>query len=341
MNPSADHGSGGVRVAVVGCGPIGELHAAAVADSPHAELVAVCDVDAGRAQALGRRHGACVFDDSRRLLAEVPLDAITVATPDHLHVEVARPALTAGKHVFCEKPLATQLEAARELVALAAGAGVQLGVNYNRRFGFAYRKARELIAAGEIGTVNHFALHVLDCTLPRDRVRGPEAMLTALLTHHLDLARYFAGEVAAVSATLAEAATPGLRRDMAIGLRFREGAIGAIVAGYRDQQTRTWERMEISGSRAVVCAEDVTRRVTLWRSDPDQGESFVLSSSADEAEFYGTLRLHLQAFLASLATAQVIPVTGMDGLRSLELIEAVLRSDRQRREVEVSEVAAG
>ena len=186
-----------LRVGVVGCGPIGALHAAAVRSSPVARVVSVCDIDPGRAMELARRLGHDVTPRVRleEMLEHDAVDVVTVATPDHRHVDVVLSAIATGCHVFCEKPLATTAADALQMVEAAAHRGVALGVDHNRRFGFGYRTARRLIDEGRLGQVHALIFHVVDRT-PRPEVAlVPEVILTTLLTHHLDLARWFGGEV--------------------------------------------------------------------------------------------------------------------------------------------------
>jgi predicted dehydrogenase len=329
-----------LRVGVIGCGPIGALHAEAVRATPHATLAGVCDAARDRAEALSRRLGGGVLacDRAGDLLDRGAVDVVTVATPDHLHVEVALAAIDAGCHVFCEKPLGTTSADARLLVDGAARRGVMLGVNHNRRFGFGYRTARGLLDDGQLGEVRQVVFHVLD-RLPRPEVaRFPEVILTTLLTHHLDLARWFGGEVASIRARFGrqDSAPPRLRRDVVLTLGFADGALGAIVAGYRDAQTRTVERADIVGSLGTVRVDDVVRSATFWTIDPDRRQVFEPGTFGDEGAFDSTIRDHLRTFLARLAAGEDPPVSGVDGLRGLELVEAALRSHAEGREVELT-----
>jgi predicted dehydrogenase len=115
-----------LRVGVIGCGPIGALHAEAVCLSPVATLVGVCDLERERAEGLAVRLGRDVsaFIRPADLLETGTVDVVMVATPDHLHVGVTLQAIEAGCHVFCEKPLATTSVEARRLVDAAAYQGV-------------------------------------------------------------------------------------------------------------------------------------------------------------------------------------------------------------------------
>jgi myo-inositol 2-dehydrogenase/D-chiro-inositol 1-dehydrogenase len=332
--------SAALRVGVVGCGPIGALHAEAMRSSSVATLVSVCDLDRDRAERLASRVGHDVAARGRLsdMLENDAVNVVTVATPDHLHVDVTMEAIAWGCHVFCEKPLATTSAGARKLVAAAARHGVSLGVDYNRRFGFGYRSARRLLDAGKVGDLRHLVFHVLERTPRPEVARVPEVILTTLLTHHLDLARWFGGEVSSISARFGppDPAVSGLRRDVVLNLGFATGAIGAIVAGYRDGQTRTFERGEIVGSLGTVRIDDVTRATTFWSTDPDHREILEPGVFTNDADFSSTVGEHLRLFLARLSADEAPPVTGFDGLRGLELAEAALRSHAEGRAVSMT-----
>ena len=158
-----------LRMAVIGCGPIGNLHAQAIAGSRHAVLVGVCDVDRERREATARRFGTVGYEHVGRLLEREQLRAVTIATPDHLHVDATLAALEAGCHVFCEKPLATTLGEAQRMACAAADRGLHLGVDYNRRFAFGYRTAKRLHDQGSVGALQFALLRVTDRT-PRAEV---------------------------------------------------------------------------------------------------------------------------------------------------------------------------
>ena len=94
------------------------------------------------------------------------------------------------------------------------------------------------------------------------------------------------------------------------------------MAGYRDRQTRTTERAEIFGSLGTVRVDDVTRSTTFWTNDPDHREVFEPSTFGDAGVFHSTIGEHLRTFLACLSACRPVPVSGVDGLRGLELVEA-------------------
>jgi predicted dehydrogenase len=325
-----------LRVAVVGCGPIGQLHAQAAAQSDLAELVAVCDVDAERAANLAERWHVAAFDRLERLIEEQHLDGVTIATPDHLHMEPALAAIAAGCHVFCEKPLAATAAEAERLVRAAEERGVALGVDYNRRFGFGYRTARRLVDEGAIGRVESCLVRVTDPVPPPAVARHPYVMFTTLLTHHLDLARWFGGEIRGIFATAPGGAASDVLRHVSLSMDLDCGAIAMIVAHYRDGQRRTSERMEIIGSGGSIAVEDVTRRVVLTGHDPDRSQVFEPDFLTKEGEFYNSLVEHALAFFGHVARGEAPPVTGRDGLAGLRAAETAIELLKTGRRVEVS-----
>ena len=140
-----------LRVAVIGCGAIGSLHAQAVVRSKHAQLTATCDVEPERAELVAASTSANTYNDVEELLSAEPLDVVTVATPENLHMAPVVKSIEAGCHVFCEKPMASTFADAQRMTDAAARHSRHLAIDYNRRFGFGYLKAKELCANGAVG----------------------------------------------------------------------------------------------------------------------------------------------------------------------------------------------
>ena len=323
-----------LRMGVIGCGMIGALHANAIRESSHAKLVAVCDIDPQRATTFVTGSEARVFTSFERMLADASLDAVTIATPDHLHVKPALAALRLGVHVFCEKPLAGTAADAARLVVAARGSGVQLAVNYLRRFAFGYQKAKQLLQAGRIGHVNNAVLHICD-GIPAKVATQPHALLTSLLSHHLDVLRFLCGEIVFIHA-LFRGPSCDLPQDVSLGIQFASGAVGSITAGWRAGQTRTVEHLRLSGTKGVVTVDDVQHSVTLWHTSPDDAHCFQPDYFAGGNRFYDSLTAHLESFVAALAGGKPVPVTAVDGLEGLRLIEAAIKSNATGRRIKLT-----
>ena len=140
-----------LRAAVVGVGMIGRLHARIYHEHPLAELVGVVDVDAERAEEIGREFGVSWYRSVEDLLFEADADVVSVATPEQARYQPAVACAQAGKHLLLEKPLAPNLEEADRLVAAIQETGVLTMVNFILRFDPRYLRAREAIADGSVG----------------------------------------------------------------------------------------------------------------------------------------------------------------------------------------------
>lgn len=146
-----------IRIGIVGTGGMANIHATEFGKIRDVELAAVCDVDEKRAAEFAAKHGgsARVFTDLGKLLAEAPVDAISNVTPDSLHAPLSLQAIAAGRHVLCEKPLATNHSDALRMARAAKKAGVINMVNFSYRNSSALQKAGQLVRAGDLGEIVH------------------------------------------------------------------------------------------------------------------------------------------------------------------------------------------
>jgi len=145
-----------IRMGLIGAGTMGALYARAFSQSSAAELVAVCDLDPGRAEALGRRHGVeRLYADCQEMLRAEELDAVAVATPDFHHREPAVACLRAGVDVLCEKPLATTMADCHAIREAVRETGRRLMVNFGNRHKRQVCKLKEQLDAGALGPVEN------------------------------------------------------------------------------------------------------------------------------------------------------------------------------------------
>ena len=208
-------------VAVVGFGWMGRVHTQAYARVPHhfpqlslrPELIAVADVVPGRAEEAAARYGfATAAQDWREVAADPRVQAVSVAAPNFLHREIGVTMAEAGKHLWIEKPVGLTADDARAVAGAVTKAGVQGTVGFNYRNAPAVSAARELIAAGEIGTVTHLRIRLFSdyaahpqgaLTWRYERERGGSGVLGDLASHGVDLARFLLGEIASLTADTA------------------------------------------------------------------------------------------------------------------------------------------
>ena len=145
-----------IRIGIVGTGGIASAHATAFQAIRGCKLVAACDIVRSKAEAFGETYGiAQVYDDVGEMLSDVDLDAVSNVTSDAAHCPVSLRVIAAGKHVLCEKPLAVNYAEAKKMAQAARRKGVINMVNFSYRNSSAIHRARDLVAAGEIGHVMH------------------------------------------------------------------------------------------------------------------------------------------------------------------------------------------
>ncbi|MFG3661617.1 Gfo/Idh/MocA family protein [Streptomyces sp. NPDC047706] len=208
-------------VAVVGFGWMGRVHTQAYARLPHhyphlalrPELVTVAEEVPGRAeQAAGQFGFASATRDWREVAADPRVRAVSITAPNFLHREIGVAMAEAGKHIWIEKPVGLTAGDARAVADAVTGAGVQGAVGFNYRNAPAVETARELIAAGELGTVTHARIRLFSdyaahpegaLTWRYERERGGSGVLGDLASHGADLACFLLGDIASLTADTA------------------------------------------------------------------------------------------------------------------------------------------
>ncbi len=268
-----------VRVGVIGAGNIATLrHLPAFRrcqDEGTVELVGVADPVGGVAQAAAARFGVPhAMEDYRELLA-LPLDAVSICTPNVYHEPIALAAIDAGMHVLCEKPLAMDHAGARRMYERAEAAGVKTAVNFRYRFIPAAWFARDLIAGGELGEIyhvyaNYFNGSLADPATPmawrQARSESGTGALGDLTSHIIDLCRYWVGEIAAVQGHLrtftTERRVPGGGMgqvdvdDAATCLfRFANGAEAVVNSSRNAPGRNNYQRIEVYGTKGSLVYE--------------------------------------------------------------------------------------
>ncbi|MBT7096722.1 Gfo/Idh/MocA family oxidoreductase, partial [Candidatus Poribacteria bacterium] len=150
-----------IRFGVIGCGVVAPTHAIALEGIERADLVAVADSSASRVQNFAREFGVPkAYAGHEELIADADIDAICVCTPHHLHAPIAIEAARAGKHVLIEKPMATNLADADELIRICDEGDLRLGVVFQHRFDAASAHIKHLVDEGDLGTIALASVYV-------------------------------------------------------------------------------------------------------------------------------------------------------------------------------------
>lgn len=342
------------NVVIVGAG-MGRIHAAALAEVDGACAFAVCDLDLVRAEALaadfGIAHAIADYDEALRM-AEV--DAVTLATPHHLHADQIVAAAAAGKHVLVEKPLTTTLADAERVVEACRARNVSLGVVFQNRYPPQVQALWRDVRDGLLGR-----LFLAQATVKWERasdyyIRGAwrgrkqEAgggVLTTQGVHSLDLMEWFMGPVESVNACTGRFVHPAEVEDTAgVLLRFAGGGLGVVAASVA-VHPESPATVELHGEKgtAVIAEHRGVVTVSVRTRAGEEVQYPLLDALLPLAEYEpqdpdspGLLNTDLHRrlfadFFDCLRAGTPFPLDGGEGCKSVALLEAIYRAAEENR----------
>jgi predicted dehydrogenase len=316
-----------LKVAVIGTGNIGRIHANVYRDHPHTQLVAVCDALPDKAQEFAAGFGVRSFGSVQEMLRHEELDAVSVATAglengSH-HFEPTMQALEAGVAVLCEKPISNNIDEARQMVAKAREKQVPLGINLNHRFTPAAQKLKELQNNGELGDV----LWVNMALWFNGGDPTPYHHIRALHPHSIDVMRYFAGDIARVSCFMTRAADRKQSwSTLSLNLQFASGAIGHLTGSQDMSWNHPIERCEVGGSKGRGIIENVFQNLEFYPRENKEVRSWPNGIMGGMNQFNDTFTSRINTFIEEVISGAPLTASGEDGLAAQEVIEAAIRS---------------
>jgi predicted dehydrogenase len=250
-----------IAVGLIGAEMIGQFRADAIERTPGLRLAAVADP---REEALAKltrgRPGVAAYRDGRELADAQGLDAIVISAPPGLHEPLGVACLRAGKHLLCEKPLATSVAACEALVRAAEDAGVTLATGFNLRYLEAAQLARRLVDDGAIGELDHVrAFHGYSAAdgIPNNWMRDPKMSGGGSLMdngiHVIDLCRWFLGDVREVVGYASNGMLdiPGCEDNGFVLMRNSEGRVGTLHSTWAEWRGYGY-RVEVYGTQGYV-----------------------------------------------------------------------------------------
>lgn len=332
-----------VRVAVVGLGPIGNLHARIYRALDESELVAVCDRVPELAEKGGQRHSVPAFTDVREMLKEATPDLVSVATAGIEnggdHYEPTMLALAHGCHVLCEKPISDDLAKAKEMVLFAKESNRCFGIDFNHRFTPAAYAAKRWLDAGELG-------HLLFCNVALWIGRFGEFEtrnyhLKALNPHSVNLMSWLCGPIESAQCFATVAPGRNLWSTASINLRFVSGAVGHLTSSYDIARAHSVERCEVAGTCGRVVIDEMWQAATLFPANSPERRSYVNPVFGGFTDFEDTFRERIRSFVLQVAEGVApdeIDGSGAEGLAAQTVIHAAIRSlDEGNRAVKIDE----
>ncbi len=333
-----------LRIGVIGAGRIGRVHAETVAYTlPEAELVSITDIDRGAAEAVAARCGIpTVARSSREILAGENVDAVLICSSTDTHADLITEAAQAGKHIFCEKPIAHDLEKIDAALDAVSRARVKLQIGFNRRFDANFARVRRAVETGEIGSPR--LLHIISrdpAPPPISYVKVSGGMFLDMTIHDFDMARFLIGhEVEEIYVSGGVMVDPEIGRagdlDTAmIVMRFSNGVIGTIdncrQAAYGYDQ-----RVEILGSRGKIATENCYPNEATVSTGSEVRRDLPLNFFMDR--YLASFSAELRAFVDAIISGRETLVTGVDGRIPVVMGLAARKSYDEKRPVRLSEI---
>lgn len=324
-----------LRVGILGAGYIGGVHAQVLAGDARVQVTAVGDATPERAQELAARVGAASFSgtDALRRMLDAGIDAVYICVPNVQHARAAMQALEAGMHVFLEKPFATTVEDARALLDTARRARGLCQVGHSRRFAPVYQFARRALENG-------FVVYSADIKMNRGELQRPSWTADAQVTggflfetpiHQFDMIRWLLGEVRWVHALAASNCYSDLD-DFAVLMALRDGRFCTLTTCAHTGWLFPFERWELHGNHRTLVTEELDRVALSHGLD---AETEVHDYAQLPFAQKGGYAQEDHAFVDAAVQGTPPPVTAEDGFRAVLLADAVYRSVRERRPVDV------
>ena len=352
-----------LRTAIVGCGKVGHLHAKGLGRAPESRFVAACGRDLARTQRFSAEYGVKAYCDVEEMIAREGVQALTVCTPHPLHAFHAVKAARAGVHVLIEKPLASSLLDCDAILAAAKQGGAKVGMISQRRFYAPCARVKKAIEDGKLGRPILGAVVMYgwrdEAYYRSDPWRGSwrgegGGVLVNQAPHQLDLLQWCMGEIDELFGFWANLNHPYIEvDDTAVAvIRFKNGALGNILVS-NSQNPALYGRVYVNGSNGASVgvktdggAMFIAGMSTI--SEPPindlwtvPGEEELLKKwQKEDTDFFLSInpvehyhQLQISEFIRAIMEGRESAVTGEEGRKTVEIFEALYRSQRDRKPV--------
>ncbi|MEM0947116.1 MAG: inositol 2-dehydrogenase [Pseudomonadota bacterium] len=329
-----------LRIGILGCGRIGQVHAQSLKGMDEATIVAVADAVPASAEALANATGAEVRD-ANDILTSDDINAVVIGTPTDTHFELIHGAAATGKAVFCEKPIDMSVNNIRACIRAVEAAGVTFMTGFNRRFDPNFAHLRNRIAAGDIGSVEILTITSRDpAPPPVSYIERSGGLFRDMMIHDFDMARFLTASdfvrVHAVGASLVDPAI-GAAGDVdtaAVMLTTKAGQICQISNSRRAAYGYD-QRVEVHGEKGMLRAENQLETTVELADAAGFGRARAQLFFLER--YSGAYLVEMQAFVAA-ATSGTPPTPDIrDGLQAQILADAATRSWETGQPVELNE----
>ncbi|WP_242157820.1 inositol 2-dehydrogenase [Aestuariivivens sediminis] len=331
-----------LRFAIAGLGRIGKIHLDNLLKVNNVEVVAVMDpLDAS--QQYARKRGIpFVVDTYEELLKVTPFDAVVICSPTDTHADYVELAAEKGINIFCEKPLDLSLKRVTEVLTTINKTNVKLMLGFNRRFDKEFKKVQQLVKNGAIGQPHIVKITSRDPGAPPiSYIEKSGGLFLDMTIHDFDMSRFIVEkEVEEVYAKGAVLVDPeiGIAGDIdtaVITLTYSDGTM-AIIDNSREAAYGYDQRIEVFGSKGMVQANNNFH--DSHRLYNSKGMQAALPLNFFLERYEAAYRTEMSEYINSLLKNTPVPVDGNDGLQSLKIGLAAIKSLKEKRPVKIHEI---
>ncbi len=339
-----------LRTAILGCGRIAQRHGKILAGMDEAELVGMVDPTTAKAEKFSTDFGGRPYASLEEMIAAERPDILNICTPSGLHAEQAIRAAKLGvKNLVVEKPMALRLQDADEMIETCANLDVRLFVVKQNRYNLPIKKLREAIDEGRFGRLVLGTIRLRWCRRQDYYDQAPWRGTWALdggvfsnqASHHVDMLSYMMGRVESVSAMTTTRLVSIEAEDTGVAtLRFRNGALGVIEATTAARPIDLEGSISILGEYGTVeVGGFAMNEIKVWKFAEERPEDAEVREKYKQnpPDVYGFgHNEYLKDVFHSIHEGQQPVVDGLEGRKSLELINAIYESVEREREVHLS-----
>ena len=327
-----------LKAVVIGAGIMGKNHARIYAELEDAELVGVVDVNEEQGSAIANQHGCSYYSDCEAFLKKQMPDVASVCVPTHLHAKIAIPLMKQGINVLVEKPIASSIKEAQDIIEEATKNDIVLMIGHVERFNPVILELKKRITEGELGRIfqvtsqrmSPFPKRVLDVGVGID-----------LAVHDVDIMRYLLGAEIKNLYALNARRIHSTNEDLLVGtMEFSNGALGLINCNWITP--KIVRELTIIGEKGMFVANYLTQELCFYKNesadksvdwakgimDVRAGEMIAVAVNKSEP-----LRNELSAFIDAVRQKKPSPMPGKDGLKALEVVLNFLESAKSKKGV--------
>lgn len=335
---------------VLGAGMIGPLHCKAIRAANGARLVAICDVDMEKAKKLAEEYGVESYTDYEEMLKRKDIHAIAICTPTSMHPDQTILAAKYGKHIICEKPMATTVKNAENMIAVCKKQKVKLAVIFQRRAGGIFPSIKKFVDEGRLGK-----LIMGDAYIKYYRSQGyydsagwrgtwehdGGGALMNQGIHIVDIVQWIMGGIESVFGYAeTKARKIEVEDTSAIVVRYKNGAIG-VIEGTTSVCPPMNHRLEIHGIKGSIMVEgEKAVKWSLWSDDQKeinllQEDEEIRKLASVDYEWCAGHYVQFEDFVQAINEDRKPVVSGEDGLEALKVVLSIYKSARTGRKIKI------